>query len=179
MAELTATASCAALSAVVESSGQRVGERLLAVRVGWLTGLIAGMAARVVAAHWTGRDLDTLSAGVGADGRGLPGKGWMALRRLGWTAVMPDGVYAGDRVHRRHILKAIIATWPEGGGREDADWQRLRELRPPSACAGPAAESAAARQPADRTTVRSRRRRDQRRTAPRRRPRRSPAGQPP
>ena len=146
MAELTATATCVALSAVVEAGGERVSERLLAVRVGWLTGLIRQMAARVVADHWTSGALDTLAAGVGADGRALPAKGWMALRRLGWTACLPEGVYVSDRVrrcaeeeagralrlavHRRQILAAIIMTWPESGKHGDADWQALRDLLP-------------------------------------------------
>jgi Putative transposase DNA-binding domain len=144
--ELTATATCAALSAVIEADGQRVGERLLAVRVGWLSGLIAQMAARVVAEHWTGGQLDMLAAGVGADGRALPAKGWMALRRLGWRAVAPEGVYASDRVrrcaeeeaaralrlavHRGRILKAIVKTWPAGGVRGDVEWRALRDLLP-------------------------------------------------
>ncbi|WP_212830688.1 zinc ribbon domain-containing protein [Catellatospora sp. TT07R-123] len=131
---------------MVESGGQRVGERVLAVRVGWLTGLVAGMAARVVAEHWTGPDLDTLAAGVGPDGRPLPAKGWTALRRLGWTAHPPQGVYVSDRVcrcaeegaaralrlavHRRRIVQAIIATWPPGGRRADGDWRALRDLLP-------------------------------------------------
>ncbi len=100
VAELTATASCAAMSAVVESSGLRVGERLLAQRVGWLCGLVSGMAGRIVAERWNSPDLDALAAGVGADGRGLPAKGWMTLRRLGWAATPPEGVYVYDRVRR-------------------------------------------------------------------------------
>ncbi|MEU8001786.1 zinc ribbon domain-containing protein [Catellatospora sp. NPDC049111] len=146
MSQLTATATCAAMSATVETDGQRVGERVLAVRVGWLAGLVGQMAAQIVAEHWTGADLAMLAAGVGPDGRALPVKGWTALRRLGWTAPVPDGVYVSDRVrrcaqeqaaralrlavYRREVLQAIVATWPADGTRADTDWRALRELLP-------------------------------------------------
>ncbi|WP_222106071.1 hypothetical protein, partial [Catellatospora sichuanensis] len=127
MGVLTSTATCAALSAVVEPTGVRVRERVLAVRVGWLAGLVAGMAAAVVSGHWSSADLDILAGGVGPDGRALPVRGWTALRRLGWTAAVPGGVYVSDRVrrcaeeeaaralrlavHRRQVVAAIVATW--------------------------------------------------------------------
>ncbi|WP_191841347.1 zinc ribbon domain-containing protein [Catellatospora chokoriensis] len=144
--QLTATATCAAMSATVEADGRRVGERILAARVGWLAHLVGQMAGQIVAGHWTGTDLAILAAGVGPDGRALPVKGWMALRRLGWAAPVPDGVYASDRVrrcaqeqaaralrlgvYRREVLHAIVATLPADGRRDDADWQALRELLP-------------------------------------------------
>ncbi|MEU8001197.1 transposase [Catellatospora sp. NPDC049111] len=143
MGELTATATCVALWATLQADGQRVNERVLAVRVGWLTGLIAGMAAEIVAKHWSCEALNIVAAGVGPDGRALPAKGWMAMRRLGWSAVAPQGVYASDRVrrcaeeeaaralrlavHRRGILWAVIGTWPDGGIRGEGDWQALRK----------------------------------------------------
>jgi hypothetical protein len=144
--QLTATATRAAMSATVEAGGQRVGERVLAARVGWLAGLVGQLAAQIVAEHWTGADLAVLAAGVGPDGRVLPAKGWMALRRLGWTAPAPAGVYVSDRVrrcaqeeaaralrlgvYRREVLQAIVATWPADGRRADADWRALRDLMP-------------------------------------------------
>ncbi|WP_196278922.1 zinc ribbon domain-containing protein [Catellatospora vulcania] len=126
-------------------------ERLLVQRVGWLCGLVSAMAGRIVAEHWNSPDLDVLAAGLGADGRGLPAKGWMALRRLDWAATVPEGVYVNDRVrrcsqeeaaralrlavHRRQILTAIVTTWPQGARRDDADWRALRALLPPGVSA--------------------------------------------
>jgi hypothetical protein len=47
------------------------------------------MSTSVVAAHWNDGDVGRVGEGVGPDGRALPGKGWMALRRLGWHASKP------------------------------------------------------------------------------------------
>ncbi|WP_449061326.1 hypothetical protein [Planomonospora algeriensis] len=88
---LTATAPCTGLRAVAEACGEPVGQRELARRVGHLTALIQSMAACVVTAHWNGEDLDRLASGRSADGRTLPSKGWMALRRLGWAAAARTG----------------------------------------------------------------------------------------
>ncbi|MFI7454291.1 zinc ribbon domain-containing protein [Nonomuraea sp. NPDC049714] len=101
------------------------------------------MTAGVVAERWNRADLDLLDAGVGLDGRALPAKGWMAVRRLGWGAAAPVGVYVSDRVrrcaeeeaaralrlalYRRAVLAAIIATWPaDPGWRTDAEWTAVR-----------------------------------------------------
>ncbi|MGN9786191.1 zinc ribbon domain-containing protein [Nonomuraea sp. ZG12] len=137
------TASCRAFRAVLEASGEMVGERALAERVAWLAAVIRRMAAGVVAEHWNRVHLDRLGSGVGLDGRALPAKGWMAVRRLGWDAAIPEGVYVSDRVrrcaeeeaaralrlalYRRAILAAIIATWPaDPGRRTDAEWTAVR-----------------------------------------------------
>ncbi|WP_327108745.1 zinc ribbon domain-containing protein [Nonomuraea glycinis] len=143
MGEVVSTASCRAFRAVLESSGEVVGERVLAERVSWLAAVVRLMAAGVVAGRWNRADLDRLGSGVGLDGRALPAKGWMAVRRLGWGADVPVGVYVSDRVrrcaeeeaaralrlalHRRAVLAAITETWPaDPGQRTDADWSALR-----------------------------------------------------
>jgi Putative transposase DNA-binding domain len=147
MAELTATASCTACRAVIEASGELVGQRQLAERVGWMAALAQRLAGSIVTAHWTDGDLDALAAGVDAAGRHLPSKGWMALRRLGWTASVAEGGSVSDRVcrtaeepaartlrlalHRRVIGKAILAAWPKDPGkRTDAAWATMRALLP-------------------------------------------------
>ncbi|MEU7832880.1 zinc ribbon domain-containing protein, partial [Nonomuraea sp. NPDC049129] len=147
MGRLTATASCTAYAAVVEASGEVVAQALLVRRVAWLTALARDVTARLVVARWNAADLDALGSGVGLDGRVLPSKGWMALRRLGWGVSPPLGVYVCDRVmrcaqeqaarllrlalHRRRLVAAIVATWPQNtGARTGAEWQALRALLP-------------------------------------------------
>lgn len=97
MAALTATATCIAYRAVAERTGELVPTRLLAERVRLLAALTQELATAVLAARWNDRDLATLESGVGPDGRALPAKGWMALRRLGWAAAAPEGVHVSDR----------------------------------------------------------------------------------
>ncbi|GGP04646.1 hypothetical protein GCM10012278_20650 [Nonomuraea glycinis] len=128
---------------MLESSGEVVGERVLAERVGWLVAVVRQVAAGVVAERWNRADLDLLKAGAGLDGRALPAKGWMAVRRLGWGADVPVGVYVSDRVrrcaeeeaaralrlalHRGAVLAAITASWPaDPRRRTDAEWTALR-----------------------------------------------------
>ncbi|WP_433515494.1 zinc ribbon domain-containing protein [Nonomuraea sp. CA-143628] len=147
MSELTATASCTAHAAVVEVTGEVVPQPLLVRRVAWLAALARDLTARVVAARWNAADLDSLASGVGLDGRVLPSKGWMALRRLGWAVGPPSGVHVCDRVlrcaqeqaarllrlalHRRRLVAAIVATWPhDTSARTDAEWDALRALLP-------------------------------------------------
>jgi hypothetical protein len=147
MPELTATATCTVYQAVFESTGEVVAGRLLVRRVGWLLDLIGGLAAGVVASRWTPAALDELAGGVGPDGRVLPAKGWMAIRRLGWGSLAPGGVQVLERVRRaadeeaaralrlavfrRSVLAAIIATWPEDPGkRTRQEWKDLRAALP-------------------------------------------------
>jgi hypothetical protein len=150
---LTATATCTVFRAVAGGTPDRPGVsvpvsgRVLAERVGWLAGLVGQMADQVVAARWSDADLAVLAGGVGADGRELPGKGWMALRRLGWVVVVPAGVVVSDRVrriaeeeaarvlraaaHRRAVVAALLATWPaDPTARTNAEWQALRAVLP-------------------------------------------------
>ncbi|MEU4226481.1 transposase [Nonomuraea sp. NPDC026600] len=147
MSELTATASCTAYAAVVEASGEVVSRGLLVRRVGWLAGLARDLTARLVAARWNAADLGALASGVGLDGRALPSKGWMAVRRLGWGVGPEPGVYVCDRVvrcaqeqaaralrlalYRRRLAAAIVATWPRNtSARTGAEWDALRALLP-------------------------------------------------
>ncbi|MEV1249026.1 hypothetical protein [Nonomuraea sp. NPDC049750] len=147
MSRLTATASCTAYTAVVEATGEVVAQALLVRRVAWLTALARDVTARLVVARWNRADLDALGSGVGLDGRVLPSKGWMAVRRLGWGVGPEPGVYVCDRVlrcaqeqaarllrlalHRRRLVAAIVATWPQNtGARTGAEWQALRALLP-------------------------------------------------
>ena len=118
---------------MVEKTGEVVAQELLVRRVAWLADLAGDLTARLVAARWNAADLDALGSGVGLDGRVLPSKGWMALRRLGWGVSPPAGVHVCDRVlrcaqeqaarllrlalHRRRLVAAIVATWPQDRGR--------------------------------------------------------------
>ena len=152
-ATLTATATCTAFRGVCGGTPDRpgvsvsVGGVVLAQRVGWLAGLVAQMANQVVGGHWSDADLAVLAGGVGADGRRLPVNGWMALRRLGWTAVAPGGVVVSDRVrriaeeeaarvlragvYRRAVVAALLATWPgDPTARTAAEWSALRGRLP-------------------------------------------------
>ncbi|MGN9846891.1 zinc ribbon domain-containing protein [Nonomuraea sp. H19] len=150
MSKLTATAPCTAHAAVVEQSGEIVSQALLVQRVAWLAGLARDLTARLVAERWNPADLDALACGVGLDGRALPSKGWMALRRLGWAVAPAAGVHVCDRVlrcaqeqaaralrlalHRRTLvaaIAAIAATWPaDARKRTGAEWQALRKMLP-------------------------------------------------
>ena len=153
MAVVIATATCTAFRAVEEATGEVASARVLAERVGFLAALTRAMSSSVVAAHWNDSDLGKVGSGVGPDGRALPAKGWMALRRLGWQATTPEGVYVSDRVrrvaeeaaartlrlaaHRRTVVKAVLATWPADPlRRTDADWSALqRKVSAPLAVA--------------------------------------------
>ena len=147
VAALTATATCTAFRAVAEATGELVPARLLTERVGFLATLTQELATAVVAARWNEGDLTTLESGVGPDGRTLPAKGWMALRRLGWAAAAPEGVHIPDRVrraaeeaaaralrsavHRRTVMHAILESWPaDPRRRTDAEWAALRKRLP-------------------------------------------------
>jgi Putative transposase DNA-binding domain len=147
VAVLTSTATCTAFRAADETTGEAINARVLAKRVGFLAALTRTMSTSVVAAHWKDGDLGTLRDGAGPDGRTLPSKGWMALRRLGWGADMPEAVHVSDRVrrvaeeaaaralrsavHRHEILKAILAAWPADPRRPtDAERAALRQRLP-------------------------------------------------
>ncbi|WP_405477481.1 zinc ribbon domain-containing protein [Streptomyces sp. NBC_00009] len=150
MARLMATATCTAFSGVMESTGERVGQALLLERVGFVARLSQEMTGALVTSRWDEESLDVLAAGFDVQGEVLPSKGWMALRRLGWTgaAVPPAGVYVSDRVrrgaeeyaartlrlalHRRALVAALLATWPDDPRRRtEAEWAALRKLLPP------------------------------------------------
>ncbi|MEU5345094.1 zinc ribbon domain-containing protein [Streptomyces sp. NPDC020766] len=144
-----ATATCTAFRGVLETTGERVVQRVLLGRVGFLARLSRELTGALVASRWDEASLDLLAAGVDERGEVLPSKGWMALRRLGWPqAVTPlTGVYVSDRVrrgveeyaartlrlalHRRGIVAAVLATWPaDPHRRTEAEWTALRKLLP-------------------------------------------------
>ncbi|MGW0828026.1 hypothetical protein [Streptomyces sp. NPDC002845] len=158
-----ATATCTAFGGVVEGSGEQVGQRLLWERVSFLASLCRELTRALVACRWDEGSLDVLAAGVDGRGEKLPSKGWMALRRLGWTraAVLAEGVYVSDRVcraaeeyaartlrlavHRRTIVAAVLATWPaDPARRTGAEWTALRALLP-AGCGDPQPDPAGAR----------------------------------
>jgi hypothetical protein len=149
VARLMATATCTAFSGVLEGTGERVGQRVLLERVGFLAELSQKLTGALVAARWDEACLDVLAAGVDERGEALPSKGWMALRRLNWPQAVtpPAGVYVPDRVrrgveeytartlrlalHRRGIVAAVLAAWPaDPRRRTDAEWTALRKLLP-------------------------------------------------
>ncbi|MGW1800648.1 zinc ribbon domain-containing protein [Streptomyces sp. NPDC001984] len=149
MAELMATATCSAFRGVLESSGERVGQRVLLERVGFWAELSRELTGALVASRWDEDSLDVLAAGVDERGEALPSKGWMAMRRLNWPQdVTPlAGVYVSDRVrraaeeyaartlrlalHRRSIVTAVLATWPaDPRRRTEAEWAALRAVLP-------------------------------------------------
>ncbi|MDH6623032.1 hypothetical protein M2271_000819 [Streptomyces sp. LBL] len=149
MAKLMATATCTAFAGVLEATGERIGQRGLLERVGFLARLGRTLTGALVAARWDENSFDVLAAGVDERGEVLPSKGWMALRRLNWpkTVPPPAGVYVPDRVrrgveeyaartlrlalHRRGIVAAVLATWPaDPGRRTEAEWTLLRALLP-------------------------------------------------
>ncbi|MEV4513779.1 hypothetical protein AB0K00_33065 [Dactylosporangium sp. NPDC049525] len=104
------------------------------------------MTMRLLAEHWTPEGLALLAAGVGVDDRRLPGKGWMAMRRLGWASTPPSaaggGLVVSDRVrriaeehaarllrravHHDGILRAVVESWPVNPARRTVmEWQAL------------------------------------------------------
>ncbi|KAK1183033.1 zinc ribbon domain-containing protein [Streptomyces sp. NBS 14/10] len=141
-------AACArALRGVDVVSGEQLGEAALVERAGWLTALVGSLAAGVVQEHWNGPDLARLASGVDLVGASLPSQGWMALRRLGWSVTIPEGVYVPDRVvriaqeqagrvlrsawWRAEITAALLATWPADPARRTvADWEALGTALP-------------------------------------------------
>jgi hypothetical protein len=144
---VTATATCSANRGVVEATGQLLNAEALAQRVGWMSTIVQDMAHRLVTEHCNRADLTLLAAGIGADGRALPRKGWMAVRRLGWASTPPAGLVVSDRVrriaeehsarllrlalHREHLLAAVIGSWPANPGmRTREEWAALWTAAP-------------------------------------------------
>ncbi len=117
--------------------------RVVAERVGWCAGLVRGMAAGLVAERWNASGVAALASGRDAAGRPLPRAAWMAVRRLGWPVVAPEGVRVNDRVARMaqeqagRVLRsacwrtaladAVLATWPaHPAKRTAAEWAAVR-----------------------------------------------------
>ncbi|MCW8380203.1 zinc ribbon domain-containing protein [Streptomyces justiciae] len=132
---------------VVEKTGAVLSAAVLAERVGWAADLVSGMAAGLLAAHWSAVDVGLLASGVDAEGRGLPSNAWMALRRLGWTTAPADGIRVNDRIvrmaqeqagrllrsakWRADLTTGVIETWPaDPAKRTPGEWDAVREAVP-------------------------------------------------
>ncbi|NUS86723.1 MAG: transposase [Streptomyces sp.] len=132
---------------VVEKTGEVLSAAVLAEWVGWAADLASAMAAGLLAAHWNAADVGTLASGVDAGGRALPSNAWMALRRLGWTVEVGEGVKVNDRIvrmaqeqagrtlrsaaWRAGVTAGVLATWPcDPGKRTPGEWDAVREAIP-------------------------------------------------
>ncbi|MGW5666909.1 zinc ribbon domain-containing protein, partial [Micromonospora sp. NPDC003776] len=130
-----------------EKSGEVVSQAVLAERVGWCADLVAGMVCGLLAQRWNAADVRVLACGVDAGGRRLPSNAWMALRRLGWTVTVPEGVQVNDRIvrmaqeqagralrsvnWRADLTAGVLATWPaDPGKRTPQEWDQVREAIP-------------------------------------------------
>ncbi|MFE2286051.1 zinc ribbon domain-containing protein [Streptomyces sp. NPDC059443] len=139
-----ACASATAFRGLDTVSGEVLNAAALGERVGWLTALVETMAAGVVGGHWSRAELALLASGIAPWGERLPSNAWMALRTLGWTAVVPEGLYVPDRVcrvaeeqagrvlrsaeWRAALVDAVLSTWPTGVDplkRTDEEWAAL------------------------------------------------------
>jgi hypothetical protein len=143
----TACARVLVRGGVDENTGEALSTAMTAERVGWCAALVKGMAAGVIAGHWTADGLRALSSGSDAAGRPLPPQGWMALRRLGWAAAAPAGVRVNDRVARmaqelagrllrsalwrESLTTAVTGTWPADPAKPTPqEWDAVREAVP-------------------------------------------------
>ena len=146
----TTQVACARLlvrGGIDEQASEALSATVVAERVGWCVALVKGMATGVVAEHWTPDGLRALASDADPAGRRLPPQGWMALRRLGWSAAAPAGVRVNDRVARmaqelagrllrsalwRESLTAAVAgTWPtDPARRTPQEWDAVRAAAP-------------------------------------------------
>ncbi|MEU8265385.1 hypothetical protein AB0C02_32900 [Micromonospora sp. NPDC048999] len=132
---------------VDEASGGVVSRAVLAERVGWCADLVVGMVGALLGAHCNATDVDVLASGVDASGRRLPSNAWMALRRLGWTTTVPEGVRVNDRIVRMvqeqagRVLRSVkwrvdltagvLSTWPaDPRRRTPLEWDQVRAAVP-------------------------------------------------
>ncbi|MGW5668940.1 zinc ribbon domain-containing protein, partial [Micromonospora sp. NPDC003776] len=129
---------------VDEKSGEVLSQAVVAQRVGWCADLVAGMVSGLLAQRWNAADVQVLACGVDAGGRRLPSNAWMALRRLGWTVTVPEGVRVNDRIvrmaqeqagrvlrsvqWRADLTAAVLASWPADPSKRTAqEWDQVRE----------------------------------------------------
>lgn len=143
----TACARVLVRSGTDEKTGEKLSAAAVAERVSWCTSLVQGMAARLVAAHWTTDGLESLATGRDAKGKPLPARAWMALRRLGWGAAAPDSVTVNDRIVRMaqeqagrtlrsacwrdELTRAVTGTWPaDPAKRTPEEWDAVRAAAP-------------------------------------------------
>ncbi|WP_425824717.1 zinc ribbon domain-containing protein [Streptomyces fractus] len=141
-------AACArVLRGVDVTTGEALGEAQVVERASWLTALVGDLADALVREHWNEADLAQLASGIDRLGVMLPSQAWMALRRLGWAPVVPEGVYVSDRVvrmvqeqagrvlrsawWRAQVTAAVLATWPADPERRTTqEWEALRAVLP-------------------------------------------------
>lgn len=83
-----------AMSGVVETSGERVTQRVAAQRAGWLADLVTSMAATQLATVWSAEQFDRFTAG---DGGGFAYKTVGAVFGL---PAAPDNIHVSSRVRR-------------------------------------------------------------------------------
>ncbi|MER6849577.1 zinc ribbon domain-containing protein [Streptomyces flaveolus] len=105
------------------------------------------MTSELTAAHWNATDVDALASGEDPGGRKLPSNAWMALRRLGWTVTVPEGMKVNDRIvrmaqeqagrtlrsakWRTDLTAGVLATWPADPARRTAqEWDAVRQAVP-------------------------------------------------
>jgi IS605 OrfB family transposase len=152
LAEGEAASTACARVLVRGGTDEKTGEVLSAVavveRVSWCAALVKGMAAGLVTAHWDAGGLRALASGTDPAGRLLPPQAWMALRRLGWSAAVPDGVKVNDRIVRMAqelagrllrsalwrdaLTTAVTGTWPtaDPAKRTPEEWGAVRAAVP-------------------------------------------------
>jgi IS605 OrfB family transposase len=137
-----------------EKTGEALTPATVAERAGWCAALVRGMAAGLAAAHWNPADVAALASGTGPDGRPLPSRAWMALRRLGWDAAPPEGITVNDRVARmaqeqavierhdadprRALLRIQLPARPDPGSYRDWSWVAVPLVLPPTVPPGAA-----------------------------------------
>ncbi|MDT9693746.1 zinc ribbon domain-containing protein, partial [Streptomyces sp. P9(2023)] len=143
----TACARTLVHSGVDEKTGELLTAHALVKRVSWCIELTTGMAGTLLGEHWNTTDVDVLAAGVDAGGRKLPSNAWMALRRLGWTTAVCEGLKVNDRIvraaqeqagralrsvkWRADVVAGILATWPtDAKKRTEAEWETVRAAIP-------------------------------------------------
>ncbi|MEU5598870.1 transposase [Streptomyces sp. NPDC020298] len=132
---------------VEEKTGALLSAVVLAERLGWAADLVSGMVASLLTEHWNAADVNLLASGEDAGGRKLPSQAWMALRRLGWSAVAPEGVTVNDRIvrmvqeqagrtlrsvqWRADLTGGVLVTWPADPGRRNPqEWDAVRAAVP-------------------------------------------------
>ncbi|MFE5714553.1 zinc ribbon domain-containing protein [Streptomyces sp. NPDC056501] len=130
-----------------EKTGELLATAVLAERADWAMGLVSGMVADLLAAHWGAADVDALASGEDPSGRMLPSNAWMALRRLGWTTTPPEGVQVNDRIvrmaqeqagralrsakWRADLTAGVLTAWPaDAKKRTVEEWDAVRDLVP-------------------------------------------------
>jgi hypothetical protein len=143
---LTANATCSAYRALDETTSQTIRTRELSQRVGWLASLTGQIAQDILRSNWDDQMVTQFNRDTDDDGRPLPRKGYMAVRRLGLGKRLA-GLYVPDRVYRmgqehagrllrsagyrQQLLNIILFTWPNNPSkRTQAEWDQLRTAAP-------------------------------------------------